>query len=98
MWPRLSRPPPRTNSGGGLFIMGATKLTCKECGADYGLEARYVCERCFGPLEVAYEHDIQDVDHSRSRIMGGPQYILCDHDYLPLEVSQTRNRNVLTGG
>ena len=39
--------------------MGATKLTCKECGAEYGLEARYVCDRCFGPLEVAYEHDIQ---------------------------------------
>ena len=38
--------------------MGATKLTCKECGADYGLEARYVCDRCFGPLEVAYEHDV----------------------------------------
>ena len=38
--------------------MGATKLTCRECGADYGLEARYVCDRCFGPLEVAYEHDI----------------------------------------
>ena len=41
--------------------MGATQLTCKECGADYGLEARYVCDRCFGPLEVAYEHDIGDV-------------------------------------
>ena len=39
--------------------MGATKLTCRECGADYGLEARYVCDRCFGPLEVAYEHDIR---------------------------------------
>ena len=38
--------------------MGATKLSCKECGADYGLEARYICDRCFGPLEVAYEHDI----------------------------------------
>ena len=41
-----------------FFVMGATKLSCKECGADYGLEARYICDRCFGPLEVAYEHDV----------------------------------------
>ena len=31
-------------------------LRCRECGAEYPLEARYVCERCFGPLEVAYDH------------------------------------------
>jgi threonine synthase len=65
--------------------MGATKLTCKECGADYGLEARYVCDRCFGPLEVAYEHDIGDVEHARRRIQGGPQNIWRYYDFLPLE-------------
>ncbi len=36
--------------------MGASKLKCRECGAEYELEARYVCDRCFGPLEVAYDH------------------------------------------
>ena len=33
--------------------MPVEALKCKECGTEYALEARYVCERCFGPLEVA---------------------------------------------
>ena len=78
--------------------MGATKLICRECGADYGLEARYVCDRCFGPLEVGYEHDIQDVDHARRRIMGGPQNIWRYHDFLPLEGPQPRTRTGLPAG
>ena len=78
--------------------MGATKLTCKECGADYGLEARYVCDRCFGPLEVAYEHDIGDVEHARRRIQGGPQNIWRYHDFLPLEGPQPRTRTGLPAG
>src|SRR6188472_1761352 len=78
--------------------MGATQLTCKECGADYGLEARYVCDRCFGPLEVAYEHDIQDVEHARRRIQGGPQNIWRYHDFLPLEGPQPRTRTGLPAG
>src|SRR4029453_9802039 len=62
--------------------MGATKLTCRECGADYGLEARYVCDRCFGPLEVAYEHDVQDAEHARRPTQGGPQNIRRYHHFL----------------
>ena len=34
--------------------MPADALKCKECSTTYPLDARYVCERCFGPLEVAY--------------------------------------------
>jgi threonine synthase len=78
--------------------MGATKLTCRECGADYGLEARYVCDACFGPLEVAYEHDIGDIDHARRRIQGGPQNIWRYHDFLPLEGAQPRTRTGLPAG
>jgi threonine synthase len=78
--------------------MGATKLTCRECGADYALEARYVCDRCFGPLEVGYEHDIPDVDHARRRIQGGPQNIRRYHDFLPLEGPQPRTRTGLPAG
>jgi threonine synthase len=86
-------------SGGGFFsIMGATKLTCRECGADYALEALYVCDRCFGPLEVRYEHDIQDVEHARRRIQGGPQNIWRYHDFLPLEGPQPRTRTGLPAG
>ena len=29
-------------------------LRCRECGAGYPADARHVCERCFGPLAVAY--------------------------------------------
>jgi threonine synthase len=81
-----------------LFFMGATKLTCRECGADYGLEARYVCDKCFGPLEVGYEHDIGDIDHARRRIQGGPQNIWRYHDFLPLEGPQPRTRTGLPAG
>ena len=34
--------------------MPPESLTCKECKTEYPLDASYVCERCFGPLEVAY--------------------------------------------
>ena len=78
--------------------MGATKLSCKECAADYGLEARYICDRCFGPLEVHYEHDVQDVEHVRRRIQGGPQNIWRYHDFLPLEGPQPRTRTGLPAG
>ena len=36
--------------------MAPSTLGCKECEARYPLEASYVCERCFGPLEVVYDH------------------------------------------
>jgi threonine synthase len=97
MWPRIPKTSATKNPAGG-FLMGATKLSCKECGADYGLEARYICDRCFGPLEVAYEHDIQDVEHARRRIQGGPQNIWRYHDFLPLEGPQPRTRTGLPAG
>ena len=42
--------------------MAAEKLKCKECGTTYALEARYVCERFFGPLEVLYGAPDADVE------------------------------------
>ena len=54
MWTEVpSRPPPQ-QPGGGFSMMPPESLKCKECGTTYPLDARYVCERCFGPLEVAY--------------------------------------------
>ena len=40
--------------------MAPKSLSCKECGAHYPLEALYVCEQCFGPLEVSYDHSALD--------------------------------------
>ena len=49
--------------------MPPESLTCKECGTEYPLEALYVCDRCFGPLEVAYGPRSQtDPDELRRRI------------------------------
>jgi threonine synthase len=51
--------------------MAVTHLQCKECKSEYPLEALYVCERCFGPLEVAYDHSRLaggDTDELRRRI------------------------------
>jgi threonine synthase len=68
--------------------MAVSHLQCKECKAEYPLEALYVCERCFGPLEVAYDHSRQigggDVGELRRRIQGGPQNIWRYADFLPL--------------
>ena len=33
----------------------ATALRCKECGRTGELTAAYVCDFCFGPLEVVYD-------------------------------------------
>ena len=64
--------------------MAAEKLKCKECGADYPLEALYVCERCFGPLEVSYTQPSGvDLAELRRRIQGGPQNIWRYADFLP---------------
>jgi len=65
--------------------MAIDALHCKECRAEYELGAHYVCERCFGPLEVSYNHaPIHDVAGVRRRIQGGPQNIWRYADFLPL--------------
>jgi threonine synthase len=65
--------------------MAADHLRCKECKTEYPLDARYVCERCFGPLEVAYEHPAdREVGEWRRRIQAGPQNIWRYADFLPL--------------
>src|SRR5436305_6698060 len=66
--------------------MAAEELKCRECGTSYPLEARYVCDRCFGPLEVGYEHrPPEDPSALRRRIQGGPQNIWRYADFLPLD-------------
>jgi threonine synthase len=48
--------------------MPVQALACKECGSEYELEARYVCERCFGPLEVRYDLASLDAESAKRRI------------------------------
>src|SRR3954466_12020740 len=67
--------------------MAAESLRCGECGGVPPLDAGYVGERCFGPLEVAYEKrpPIDDVGAARRRIQGGPQNIWRYADFPPIE-------------
>jgi threonine synthase len=65
--------------------MPAQALQCKECRAEYPLEARYVCENCFGPLEVSYDFTGLDADGLRRRIQAGPLDIWRYADFLPFE-------------
>lgn len=63
--------------------MAPTSLSCKECGTAYPLEARYVCEQCFGPLEVAYDHTALDPAEAKRKIQAGPAGIWRYADFLP---------------
>jgi len=65
--------------------MSVQSLRCKECGESYPLEARYVCESCFGPLEVAYDHSGTDVAEAKRRIQAGSRGIWRYADFLPFE-------------
>ena len=65
--------------------MPVQALQCKECHETYPLDARYVCERCFGPLEVAYDLSGLDAASVKRRIQAGPQTIWRYSDFLPFE-------------
>ncbi len=70
--------------------MPPESLRCKECKTPYPLDARYVCERCFGPLEVAYSSRAGlDAPELRRRIQTGPHSIWRYADFLPVEASPT---------
>ena len=53
----------------------ATGLLCRECGTAYPAEARYSCEYCFGPLEVAYDLESAKGVVTRESISNGPNSI-----------------------
>jgi threonine synthase len=65
--------------------MPVEALKCKECGAAYELEARYVCDACFGPLEVSYDYSTVDAESAKRRIQAGPQNLWRYADFLPFE-------------
>ena len=63
--------------------MALDALVCKECETRYPLEARYVCERCFGPLEVSYDFSELDPSEARRKIQAGSRGIWRYADFLP---------------
>jgi threonine synthase len=73
-------------------------LRCKECGTEYALEASYVCEHCFGPLEVSYDFGGLDPDETRRRIQAGSAGIWRYADFLPFEGGAPAHRGALEPG
>jgi threonine synthase len=65
--------------------MPAEALQCKECRESWPLEARYVCDRCFGPLEVRYDLSGLDAAEAKRKIQAGPQTIWRYADFLPFD-------------
>lgn len=76
----MSTSHPETASGARL-----KSLKCRECGAEYPLEARHVCEFCFGPLEVDYDYDVIKSLMTRESIANGPASIWRYAPLLPVE-------------
>src|SRR3954465_9587583 len=65
--------------------MAVEALKCKECGESYPLEARFVCEQCFGPLEGAYDFSGLDGEETRRKIQAGSRGIWRYADFLPFD-------------
>ncbi|HYH62713.1 MAG TPA: threonine synthase [Solirubrobacterales bacterium] len=63
--------------------MAPKALKCKECDERYPLEARYFCESCFGPLEVAYDFSGADPAELKRKIQAGSTGIWRYADFLP---------------
>jgi threonine synthase len=64
------------------FVRG---LSCRECARSYPAEALYVCEWCFGPLEVSYDLEALRAVVTRERIASGPPNLWRYADFLPVE-------------
>ncbi|HEY7150809.1 MAG TPA: threonine synthase [Solirubrobacterales bacterium] len=65
--------------------MAIWELRCKECETAYPPEARYVCEQCFGPLEVSYDFSALDAEEARRKIQAGSPGIWRYSDFLPFD-------------
>jgi len=63
---------PGTTTTGATSRFYATGLRCRVCGEGYPLDPVHVCERCFGPLEVAYDDAAIARDLTRESIASGP--------------------------
>jgi threonine synthase len=63
----------------------ARSLRCRQCKREYPLEPLFVCEFCFGSLEVVYDYEAISKSLSRESIAAGPQNIWRYRALLPLE-------------
>jgi threonine synthase len=60
-------------------------LQCKECQREYPKSAIYVCEFCFGPLEVMYDYSAIQGMMTREAIEGRPRNLWRYRELLPID-------------
>lgn len=66
--------------------MGYVKgLKCRECGKEYKTEPKYVCEECFGPLEVHYDYEGIKKVLTRNLITSRPPTMWRYKELLPID-------------
>jgi threonine synthase len=64
-------------------------LKCRECGKKYEIAPIYVCEFCFGPLEVDYDYEKIKQDLTREIILSRPHTLWRYRELLPIEGEPT---------
>ncbi|MDP3786806.1 MAG: threonine synthase [Candidatus Omnitrophota bacterium] len=64
-------------------------LKCRECGRPYPKQPIYVCEYCFGPLEVDYDYVKIKKDLTREAIESRPQNLWRYRELLPIDGEPT---------
>jgi threonine synthase len=75
---------------GGFLKMGfVLGLKCRECGREYAVESIYVCEFCFGPLEVAYDYEGIRKVLTKDKILSRPQNLWRYKELLPIDGEPT---------
>jgi len=68
-------------------------LRCRECGQQYPTKPVYVCELCFGPLEIAYDFSVGP-KITRELFTDGPFSMWRYKDLLPLDGEPTVGKHV----
>ncbi|MBI5700171.1 threonine synthase [Candidatus Saganbacteria bacterium] len=68
-------------------------LKCRECGREYPKEALYVCEYCFGSLEVTYDYEKIGEQLTRGSIESRPKNLWRYRELLPIEGKPTDGLN-----
>lgn len=64
-------------------------LKCRECNREYPKEALFVCEYCFGSLEVIYDYEKIAAQLTRETIASRPKNLWRYRELLPVEGQPT---------
>ncbi|HUI45239.1 MAG TPA: threonine synthase [Nitrospirota bacterium] len=60
-------------------------LRCVECGREYKVDPAYVCEFCFGPLEVTYDYERIKQDMTKQKVESRPHHMWRYRELLPID-------------